>query len=51
VFVAALIAQAVILGLFVGDVKIAFLWYNLIAPAILVALALFLQALQPRESL
>jgi len=51
VFVAALIAQAVILGLFVGDVKIAFLWYNLIAPAILVALALFLQALQPKDSL
>lgn len=49
-FVAALVAQAVILALFVGDVKIAFLWYNLIAPAILVALALLLQACLPGES-
>lgn len=50
VFVAALIAQTAILGLFVGDVKIAFLWYNLIAPAILIVLALLVQTLLPKES-
>lgn len=49
VFIAALIAQAVIIGLFVlekqGTLHIAFLWYNMIAPGIVVVLALLLQAL------
>jgi len=44
VFVAALIAQAAILALHFGEVEIAFLWYNLIAPAIVVVLAIALQA-------
>jgi Na+/proline symporter len=48
VFVAALIAQAAILALYFTRVEIAFLWYNLIAPAIVIVLALLLQALQPR---
>lgn len=43
VFVAALVAQAVILVLHFGEVEIAFLWYNLIAPAIVVLLAIVLQ--------
>ncbi|MBK7642711.1 MAG: sodium:solute symporter [Planctomycetes bacterium] len=51
VFVAALVAQAVILALFVADVQIAFLWYNLIAPAILVVLALLLQLILRGKSL
>jgi len=50
VFLAALIAQAVILGLFVlekqGTLHIAFLWYNIIAPSIVVVLASVIQALQ-----
>jgi SSS family transporter len=50
VFVAALVAQSVILALFLLDVRIAFIWYNLIAPAILVVLALLLQALLPDET-
>jgi len=47
VFVAALVAQAAILVLHFTGVEIAFLWYNLIAPAILVVLALVLQGLLP----
>ena len=47
VFVAALIAQAVIIALFVlekqGKLHIAFLWYNMIAPGIVVVLASILQ--------
>ena len=47
VFIAALIAQAVIIGLFVlekqGTLHIAFLWYNMIAPGIVVVLASILQ--------
>lgn len=50
VFVAALVAQAAILALFLLDVRIAFIWYNLIAPAIVVVLALLLQALLPDET-
>ena len=49
VFIAALIAQAVIIGLFVlekqGTLHIAFLWYNMIAPGIVVVLASILQLL------
>jgi len=47
VFVAALIAQAVILIVHFSDIQLAFLWYNLLAPAIVVVLAVVLQALQP----
>lgn len=47
VFIAALVAQAVILVLHFGDFEIAFLWYNLIAPAITVVLAVVLQKLLP----
>jgi hypothetical protein len=48
VFIAALIAQATILVIHFSDIQIAFLWYNLIAPAILVLLAIVFQALQPK---
>ncbi len=48
VFVAALVAEAVILALHFTGVEIAFLWYNLIAPAIVVAVAWTIQALSPR---
>lgn len=47
VFIAALAAQATILYLHFAGIEIAFLWYNLIAPAIVVVLALILQALVP----
>jgi hypothetical protein len=47
VFVAALIAQAVILVVHFSDIQLAFLWYNLLAPAIVVLLAVVLQALLP----
>ena len=47
VFIAALIAQAIILFIHFSDIEIAFLWYNLIAPAIVVVLALVFQALIP----
>jgi SSS family transporter len=47
VFVAALIAQAVILVVHFSDIQLAFLWYNLLAPAIVVVLAVVLQALLP----
>ena len=47
VFVAALIAQAIILYIHFSSIEIAFLWYNLIAPAIVVVLAMLLQALLP----
>lgn len=43
VFVAALVAQAVILLIHFTGMEIAFLWYNLIAPAIVVVLAIVLQ--------
>ena len=39
VFIAALIAQALILVIHFGDFEVAFLWYNLIAPAIVVVLS------------
>ncbi len=47
VFVAALIAQAVILVVHFSDIQLAFLWYNLLAPAIVVVLAMVLQLLLP----
>jgi Na+/proline symporter len=48
VFVAALVSEAAILLLYFGGREIAFLWYNLIAPAIVVVLAIALQAAMPR---
>jgi hypothetical protein len=45
VFAAALIAQATILAIHFGQVDVAFLWYNLIAPAIVVVLSSAFQAL------
>jgi hypothetical protein len=50
VFIAALVAEAAILTLHFADVEIAFLWYNLIAPAIVVGLAIAIQAVLPRNS-
>jgi Na+/proline symporter len=49
VFLAALLAQATILILFCTGVEIAFLWYNLIAPAIVVVLAIVMQAFLSRS--
>jgi Na+/proline symporter len=49
VFIAALLAQATILILFCTGVEIAFLWYNLIAPAIVVVLAIVMQAFLSRS--
>jgi Na+/proline symporter len=43
VFFAALVAQAAILVIHFAELEIAFLWYNLIAPAIVVVLAILLQ--------
>ncbi|MGV3636085.1 MAG: sodium:solute symporter [Flavobacteriales bacterium] len=43
VFRAALIAQAVILIIHFSGLEVAFLWYNLIAPAIVVVLALLFE--------
>ena len=45
VFIAALVAQAIILYIHFSEIQIAFLWYNLIAPAIVVVVAVVLQAL------
>ena len=44
VFIAALISQAAIFIIHFTGVEVAFLWYNLIAPAIVVGLAIVLQA-------
>jgi Na+/proline symporter len=48
VFVAALAAQAIILVMYVTGIEVAFLWYNLIAPSIVVVLGVAVQALLPR---
>ncbi len=45
VFIAALVSQAAILIIHFSGIEIAFLWYNLIAPAIVIMLALMLQAM------
>jgi Na+/proline symporter len=47
VFVAALIAQVAIFIIHFSGLEVAFLWYNLIAPAITVLLSLLFQALLP----
>ncbi len=46
-FLAAIVSEAVILAMHFGGVEIAFLWYNLIAPAIVIVVALVLQAALP----
>ncbi|MBL8011632.1 MAG: sodium:solute symporter [Flavobacteriales bacterium] len=43
VFIAALVAQAIILYIHFSEIQIAFLWYNLIAPAIVVVGAMVIQ--------
>jgi hypothetical protein len=48
VFVSALVAQAVIFAIHFSGLEVAFLWYNLIAPAITVVLAVILQAAMDR---
>jgi hypothetical protein len=48
VFIAAIVAQSVIFAIHFAELEIAFLWYNLIAPAILIAIAIGLQAVLPR---
>ncbi len=49
VFIAALISQAAILFIHFTGIEIAFLWYNLIAPAIVVVLALAIQIIVPHQ--
>lgn len=49
VFVAALVAQALVIGLY-ASLSISYLWYNLIGCAACVLLALVLQAILPRGS-
>jgi Na+/proline symporter len=49
VFVAALASEAVILAMHFTGVEVAFLWYNLIAPAIVIVLAIAIQAVLPAE--
>ena len=49
VFAAAIIAQITILILHFSEVEIAFMWYNLIAPLIVVVFALVVQVLYDRQ--
>ena len=42
-----IIAQAIIFFIHFSDIELAFLWYNLPAPAIVVVLAMVLQAVLP----
>jgi Na+/proline symporter len=49
VFWAAIIAQLLIFYLFFADIEIAFLWYNLIAPTIVLVLAPIIQIMLPNE--
>jgi solute:Na+ symporter, SSS family len=50
VFIAALVSQVAILILHFSSLEVAFLWYNLIAPAIVITLALVLQPMLPGRS-
>jgi Na+/proline symporter len=50
VFVAAMVAEAVILAIHVTGLEVAFLWYNLIAPAIVVGLSIVLQRVWPQRA-
>ncbi|MBK9422358.1 MAG: sodium:solute symporter [Flavobacteriales bacterium] len=47
VFIAAVVAQVVILVMHFSRMEVAFLWYNLIAPVITVVLAVVLQEVLP----
>jgi SSS family solute:Na+ symporter len=49
VFIAALVAQAIILYIHFSGIRIAFLWYNLIAPAIVVLFAMLLETILPSK--
>jgi SSS family transporter len=49
VFIAALIGQAAILYIHFSKIEIAFLWYNLIAPAIIVVLSILFQSILPKQ--
>ena len=49
VFIAALVAQAAILFIHFSHIEVAFLWYNLIAPAIVVGLAALIQLVMTKE--
>ncbi len=49
VFIGALVSQAVILVVHFGGFEVAFLWYNLIAPAVTIALALAWEVLAGRR--
>ena len=49
VFIAAVISQVVILVVHFAEVEVAYLWYNLIAPGIVVVLALVLQTFIPER--
>ncbi len=51
VFLAALIAQAFILFVHFSDIEIAFLWYNLIAPAIVVVFAIVIQMISGHRTI
>ena len=46
VFIAALVAQGMILVLHFSEVEVAFLWYNLIAPTIVIVLAWLIQSVR-----
>lgn len=50
VFIGALVSQAAILVLHFGHFEVAFLWYNLIAPTIVVVVALLWQAFSPKPA-
>jgi len=50
VFIAGLVAQATILVIHFSGLEIAFLWYNLIAPAIVLGLAFLIELLLPEPS-
>lgn len=53
VFIAALIAEAIIITLFFLDkhdiFNVAYLWYNLIGPALVISIALLIQAMTPKK--
>lgn len=53
VFIAAIIAEAVIITLFLLDkydiYNMAYLWYNLIGPALVIAIALLIQWMSPKN--
>lgn len=50
VFIAALVAQGTILLLHFSEVEVAFLWYNLIAPTIVLVLAWLIQSIRGPSS-